>query len=377
MIKKIYVVRSMYLPNTAVTNRLLGHLRAFSEEGWKVEMVFLSPNPNRDKVDICIKNVSFKYCWEGTSTNNRVIKAMQSFWFAWKYVRSLPHGANVLLLGMMDYFGLFLARKDLNVAFEITEYPGLALHGLLGNLKLKWHYKYAKRMKHIFVISRSLRECYVKHGISFDKIRIVNMTVDPLRFDGVKRNTNVENYIAYCGTASNNKDGVDELLKAFAITSNTHPDVKLYIIGATPSSTDAAGNLKLISSLGIKEKVVFTGVVSAEDMPQLLKNARVLALARPDSIQAKHGFATKIGEYLLTSNPVVVTNVGDFSVFLRDGISALLCDERNAIMFSSKLNWVLDNPQEAMKIGKKGRQVALENFNCITEGKKIIEAYNE
>ena len=63
-----------------------------------------------------------------------------------------------------------------------------------------------------------------------------------------------------------------------------------------------SGNLELIENLGVKNSVIFTGIVSAAEIPQILKNATVLALDRPDSLQAQCGFPTKLGEYLLTEN---------------------------------------------------------------------------
>lgn len=96
------------------------------------------------------------------------------------------------------------------------------------------------------------------------------MTVDSNRFIGLKKHQS-ERYIAYCGTVSNNKDGVDELIKSFAIVHKVLPDVKLYIIGKTPDKADASGNMNLIDYLGIKQSVVFTGIVSSEEMPQMLK----------------------------------------------------------------------------------------------------------
>ena len=199
------------------------------------------------------------------------------------------------------------------------------------------------------------------------------MTVDSNRFVGLKKQS-AEKYIAYCGTASNNKDGVDELIKSFAIVHKLHPDVKLYIIGKTPDKDDVSGNLKLIENLGVKSSVVFTGIVSAAEMPQILKNATVLALDRPDSLQAQCGFPTKLGEYLLTENPVVVTKVGDIPLFLKDGETALLSEERNPQEFSSKLLWALEHPEEAVEIGKAGAQVAMREFNYLNETKKIIKA---
>lgn len=371
--KKIYVLRSMYLPNSAVHNRMMGHIQAFAQKGWEVEATFISPNPNRDKVEQVIPGVQFHYCWDKSPINNRYLKAIYSYWLAWRYIKSLPYGSKVLLLGADSYIPLFLRRKDLHVYHETTEHPGLNRSGR----GLNRYVKVCKKLDHLFVISQPLRQFFIDHGIQEDKVSIVNMTVDPTRFNGLVKDANVEKYIAYCGTASNNKDGVDELLKAFSLTYRAHPDVKLYIIGATPDKEDRAGNMKLIESLGIKDAVVFTGVVDASLMPQLLKNASVLALDRPDSLQAQNGFPTKLGEYLLTGNPVVVTKVGDIPLFLSDGESALLCEERNAEEFSSKLNWALDYPVEASIIGEAGKRLALESFDCIREGEKIVDIINK
>lgn len=368
--KKIYVVRSMYLPNSAVHNRMMGHLTAFSQLGIEVEAAFMSPNSQRDKINQHIPGVSFHYCWEKSHIKNRYLKALYSYWLAWRYVKNLPKGSHVLILGSDNFLPIFLKRKDLRIYHETTEHPGLARSGR----GLKRYVNVCKKLDHLFVISQPLRQFFIDNGVQEDKVTIVNMTVDPSRFVGLTKDNTVERYIAYCGTATNNKDGVDELLKAFSLTHQKHPDVKLYIIGATPDKEDRSGNMRLIESLGIKDAVVFTGVVDASLMPQLLKNASVLALDRPDSLQAQNGFPTKLGEYLLTGNPVVVTKVGDIPLFLRDGVSALLCEERNAKVFSSKMNWALENPEAVAKIGEQGCQVALKSFDCVKEGNKLLSA---
>ena len=198
------------------------------------------------------------------------------------------------------------------------------------------------------------------------------MTVDVERFKNIKKAACREKYIAYCGNVSNNKDGVDILIKSFALVCKKRPEIKLFIIGKSPSQTEASDNLRLIKSLGIEERIVFTGVVSSEQMPQLLKDAMVLALARPDNLQAKYGFPTKLGEYLLTENPVVVTSVGDIPLFLKDGVSALISEPSNVEMFAEKLLWALDNPGEASAVGKAGAAVAAEFFNSDIETKKLL-----
>ena len=50
----------------------------------------------------------------------------------------------------------------------------------------------------------------------------------------------------------------------------------------------------------------FTGRTSPEVMPQILTDASILALARPNNVQSQNGFPTKLGEYLATGNPVAI-----------------------------------------------------------------------
>ena len=83
-----------------------------------------------------------------------------------------------------------------------------------------------RQLDGLFVISTPLKSFFISQGIILNKIHIINMTVDNNRFLGLKKNTSVEKYIAYCGTASNNKDGVDDLIKAFSIVAKKHTDVK-------------------------------------------------------------------------------------------------------------------------------------------------------
>jgi len=90
-------------------------------------------------------------------------------------------------------------------------------------------------------------------------------------------------------------------------------------------------------------------------------------------LQAKHGFPTKLGEYLLTGNPVVVTTVGDIPGFLKDGESAVFAKPDEPESFSSRLNWVLDHKEEGIEIGERGKEVALKEFNYLIESQKLAK----
>ena len=369
---KFYVVCNAYYPNTAFSNRMFSFLRGFSELGVDAEVVFLTPDSEMSKVTETFPHISFKYMWERMPFSNRIINKFADEYYGWKFARSLKSGDVVFLTNFGNVFFKVIDRTGVKVVHEKTEHPDI--YSFKG-FDIKRYKREIGKVDGMFVISTALMDYYVSLGLPKEKIEIVNMTVDSNRFVGLTKQPS-EKYIAYCGTASNNKDGVDELIKSFAIVNKIYPEVKLYIIGKIPDKDDTSGNLSLIENLGIKKSVIFTGVISATEMPQILKNAVALALDRPDSLQAQCGFPTKLGEYLLTENPVVVTKVGDIPLFLKDGETALLAEERNPQDFSSKLIWILQHPEEATMIGKAGAQVAMREFNYLKETKKIIDVIN-
>lgn len=357
-------------PNTATGNRFLAFLKGFDELGVDATAVLLTSYTGY-RIQEKYSHVKVMYLWHDWPFARRVFNFLHRN-IAFKFfLRRLKIGDSVFCYGSPEYLSKFVAKKGVRVFHERTEVPDV--EPIANKKKQSDYLKACANLDGLFVISTALKSYFINKGLAADNIHIVNMTVDYNRFEGLKKNASAEKYIAYCGTASNNKDGVDELIKAFSIVAKKHQDVKLYIIGQTPSADDKAGNIKLIDDLGIKEKVVFTGMVSAEKMPQLLKDAAVLALDRPDNPRAQNGFPTKLGEYLLTENPVVVTKVGDIPLFLEDGVSALLAEGRNPKVFSDKLCWALEHPVEASSIGKKGKDVAMQEFNYLSESKKIID----
>ena len=127
----------------------------------------------------------------------------------------------------------------------------------------------------------------------------------------------------------------------------------------------------MINDLGIKDRVVFKGLIPHDDMPQLLTDAVMLALSRPNNKQAKYGFPTKLGEYLLTGNPVVVTNVGDIPLFIKDRENGMVAEPDDVCGFAERIEWLLEHEEDAISIGKRGRDLALSNFNCMIEAVKI------
>ena len=363
----------MYEPNNAVSNRLLAYFRALDQMGVEATVVFLHPDKYRHKIEEEYQYLKIEYYWSYLVPYRGVFRNLTLRKYIRKFISKLRKGDVVYTYGLSSINMLCKRVPGVRIYAERTENPEIVSSYPVKALALnpKEELDAYLNLDGLFVISESLRDYYINLGVQASKIKIINMFVDPHRFASIKKTKTADRYIAYCGTASNNKDGVDELIKAFAIVAEKVLDVKLYIIGKTPLTEQKFDNYLLIKRLNLEDRVVFTGVVSAKEMPQLLVNADVLALDRPDNKQAKYGFPTKLGEYLLSGNPVVVTSVGDITKFLTDGVSALIARPQNPKNFADKLLWALTYTEEAICLGGRGKMIALEFFNSLTETQKL------
>ena len=367
-----YIVSGLYAPNTAPNNRVMGYVRALSQLEINANVVFFMPDRARSKCRETLPHISFHYLWDNGYLDIPRLRLLSLRYYMRHFVRSLVAGDKVFVYGFPDMVTELAKHPHIEVFAERTEHDSVSFVCHAKKVTIPDFHKACRRISGMIVISKGLKDHYIEHGCKPECVHIINMFVDKQRFINLQKYRS-EPYIAYCGTASNTKDGVDQLIRAFALTVITHPEYKLFIIGATPSNSQMFDNLELVKQLGIEHKVVFTGIISEREMPQMLMNASILALDRPDNIQAKYGFPSKLGEYLLTGNPVVLTSVGDIPLFLSDGENALLVEPQNPQAFAEKLCWAIEHPDEARVIGTKGKQVAMMFFDSVNETKKLIE----
>lgn len=369
-----YIFQFQYVANTASSNRLMGYLRSLDSLGIETSVIYMYPDNHYSRVQYTFQHIHIEYLWR--NKNILYFSYLKRFTYKRyinKFIRRLKPNDIVYTYAISDLMKQVQRIKGVKTYGEITEHPNAVNGGFespLTSLSMNDKYDVCRKLDGLFVISSELKNYFIDQGVSENKIHIINMIVDPSRFGYLEKQKRRDRYIAYCGTASNNKDGVDILIKAFAIVSRAIKDIKLYIIGPVPTQ-DRSGNLELIKQLNLRDKVILTGMMESVAIPQILKDAEVLALARPNNLQARYGFPTKLGEYLLTENPVVVTKVGDISLFLNDNDSALLCEPDNVEDFAAKLEWALIHPNEASLIGYKGAQIARRYFNSEIETRKI------
>lgn len=366
----IHIICWKYDTSKAVFQRDWALAKGLAESGMQVELDFIMPN--NCKCENAPLGIKCNYWGDKNANKGKLVAFILSILRTISIVRSNKTILSCTIIPIMLTL-IFFSKRN-NLYLENNEYPPLISHTekFIGRIRLKLYNWVCKKSVGMFVISNKLREYFISVGVKPDKVHVINMTVDSNRFAGIEKQKK-EPYICYCGTVSNYKDGVDILLESFGMVAKEIPNIKLYILGTRPFQKDNEINDSIIEKYSIRDRVFMPGAVPGSEMPQYLKNAEVLVLSRPDNIQAAYGFPTKLGEYLMTGNPVVVTRVGELDDFLEHKKSCLFAEPGNAGDFAEKFKWVLQHPDEAKEIGMNGKIVAEKNFNYQIEGKKIAE----
>jgi len=222
----------------------------------------------------------------------------------------------------------------------------------------------APRADAIRVMSNEQKEKLIKNGISDKKIRVISTPVDLAKFlnhyelVGLKK----EKVVLHVGRDDEVKD-YDTLIKAFKIIKQKNPKVIFWQAGA---------NVKINESMvkndfyGIELK----GLVTADNLISLYYASDVLALS-----STSESFGKVLVEANACGKPVVSTATTGAKEIIQDGENGFLVPIGDAEKLAEKIIQLLDYPEEARRMGEKGRQIVQERFgdNLI----KIIQFWRD
>ena len=278
--------------------------------------------------------------------------------------------SNSLLL----IYPIFILSKLLGIKLlqEKSEYPFVLKNkSYLGRIYAKFYMATTYRLfDGLIIMTNPLRQFFKNKTKRNCKFITLPMTVDTTRFSSVNENTELGNYIAYCGDVGGNKDGVSNLIQAFGMIEKKYPSIKLLLIGGTKNQYELIELEHLSQRLKLRN-VCFYGIVERDKIPSLLSNSLMLVLARPSSLQSTGGFPTKLGEYLSTGKPVLVTKVGDIPLYLEDNKNAFLAEPDDNEEFATKMSYIIDNYNMALKVAQEGKKLTQTTFNYKVQAKRL------
>lgn len=386
MSKKIIVLYPNSFPyGGAATNRVIHICKALHQVGNFLKIFITRPTEKRNNIQTIRKGIyegiEFSYVNKSIIWPEKLVKKLKCQFIGIINTSIILVKEDYdIVLSYADYslyhhfvYFLFVKIRRKKIIYTIDEYPWSVIYktnSIFNKLYLRFFYKL---FDGLIVITLTLMKYYstkIRKGVT---IHHLPMTVETEEFK--KQLNNSSSYIAYCGSDIKNvggnsfsRDGVDILIDAFALISMKYQDIFLYIIGESNEY-----RYQQVEKLNLKEKVVFTGKIHRNDLLKYLCNAKLLVLAKPDNIAAQGSFPSKLGEYLATGNPVVVSKVGEIPLYLKDNFNAFLAEPGNVQSFAERMDYALSNSDIAEKVGLRGRELAENEFDYKKQGFKLQE----
>lgn len=177
----------------------------------------------------------------------------------------------------------------------------------------------------------------------------------------------VKKFVCYVGGITKIR-GIYEMVKALDTSS-----VQL-LLGGNYDSTVDLNELKKISGW---EKVIELGYVNREKYREVLSRSQaglVLFHPAPNHINAQ---PNKLFEYMSAGIPVVASNFPLWKKIVEDCNCGICVDPMNPQEISSAINWLYNNPNAAVQMGKNGREAVERMFNWETESQKLLQLYEQ
>ncbi len=160
--------------------------------------------------------------------------------------------------------------------------------------------------------------------------------------------------------------GFDLAVKAFAEVERTIPKARLMIVG---EGVEEAALKDLAATLGISDKVNFTGSVPPRDVDEVINKATMVLL--PSLFEGLPLVALQAARM---QRPIVSSDVDGLSELIIDQQTGLILEDNNEQELAQAILSLMQNPQQAFRMGKAAGKRLEERFgfeDCVSQYEKL------
>ncbi len=283
--------------------------------------------------------------------------------------------------------------------------PELMIVGLLLKLRGKkviWdaHEHYPNSILDKYYISKPLRRLTSRSFDLFERavIRFFDYVIYTTPLVGARYATmkvragRVENYpimessgtpvrepqekIVYLGGMSKIR-GLLEVVQALAEVVKKHPHWKLCLVGSYSPASFEGEVRDLVKKLGVEANVEFIAWVPYDEKERLSSQAAMGVITYLPYSNNTSCLPNKLFDYMLVSLPVIASNFPLYREVVEGSHCGLIVDPSKPPEIARAMEYLIEHPDEARRMGENGRRAVLEKYNWETESKQLLRIYDE
>jgi glycosyltransferase involved in cell wall biosynthesis len=240
-------------------------------------------------------------------------------------------------------------------------------------MMVDWLARYIERCQHIITPSDNIRQMLANYGGVIERVTTIPTGINLVPYqeaDGSfirsKFGLELKRVLVTNGRLSMEKNW-KTLLAAAALVFSKYDDVRLLMIGDGPLRRELEDYME---ELGIRERVIITGLVPFEDIPAHLKAGDIYCFA---SVSETQGLVTM--EAMAAGLPVVAVRATGSRDVVEEGVQGLLTQNDSSALARAILHLLDDST-----LRSRLRLAAVEkarSFDSMIQAEKMLDVYSQ
>lgn len=224
----------------------------------------------------------------------------------------------------------------------------------------------------VVVISPYERSLIERNNFPVKRFELIPPGVEMNEFENISRNIflsrKIRGRIILAVSRIAEGKGLADIVSVLPQILNEVDDVKLVLVGEDFGYKSELESMA--ASLGVADKVVFTGKLKRKDLVAAYTHADVFV--HPSHYEA---FGIVLAEAQAAGTPVVARNCTAIPFAAPNGVGGLLFDDREGLV--KNIVDVLKNSDLSEKLGRQGHVYVKDNFSWDAAEKKLANLYSE
>jgi glycogen synthase len=268
-------------------------------------------------------------------------------------------------------------RKPLLFTIHATEYG--RNQGIYNDMQryindLEWYATYEAWK--VIVCSKYM-ESEIKglFQIPSDKVKILENGVNPENYKAKYSEEFKKKYahpnekvVFFLGRIVREK-GVQVLIQAIPEVLKYEPNTKFIIAGKGPFLDSLR---KQADYLKVSDRIYFTGFISDDERNRLYRLADISVFP---SLYEPFGIVAL--EAMVTKTPVIVSDVGGLSEFIKNGINGIKVEANNHHQLAEAIIYLIRNKEKAKNIVDRAYKMVVEDYSWDLIAQKTVDLYKE
>ena len=270
---------------------------------------------------------------------------------------------------MLLWVRLLSTLYGYKLILNVWEYHQAVVTGLRKKIDVHLFYRHAYRMVDGAISISTFLQEQIDSSNPLLPVVLIPALTDFDENEGIKSSIHKravqKEYFLYCGGVDY-KEAIEVIVSAFQKINHRYVELILVLNGKSHKIERIRQKMSTHGQIKIWNNLPYHELLGAYG------GAKALLIPLKSSLSDIARFPQKVPEYLSSGRPVITTASGDIGKLLKHRETALFAGGFDADSLASEMRYVMEHPEIADEIGRKGMAIGREQFHYLNVEERLV-----